>query len=96
MRSRLHKLRADARGLTLLAFMVVVRGASGLVRGAAHAVADVWRAARRAASRIDIDLQDAFVFGGLGCVGYGLHAIYPPAAWIVVGAALFWLGIRGS
>jgi len=42
-----------------------------------------------------IDLRDAFVFGGLGLVGYGVHAIYPPAAWIVVGTALFWIGQRG-
>lgn len=40
------------------------------------------------------DLQDRFVFGGLACIGYGVSAIYPPAAWIVVGVALFWLGVR--
>lgn len=41
-----------------------------------------------------VELRDAFVFGGLGMVGYGLHAIYPPAAWIVVGSAVFWIGAR--
>lgn len=39
-----------------------------------------------------IDLRDAFVFGGLALVGYGLYAIHPSAAFIVVGAALFWMG----
>lgn len=39
-----------------------------------------------------LDMQDAIAFGGLAMVGYGLHLIYPPAAWIGVGAALFWLG----
>lgn len=41
------------------------------------------------------DLADVFVFGGIALVGYGLYCIYPPAAWIVTGAALFWLGLRG-
>lgn len=40
------------------------------------------------------DLRDAFVFGGLAAVGYGLACIHPPAAWIVCGAALFWLGVK--
>lgn len=44
--------------------------------------------------RAAVDLRDAFAFGGLAMVGYGLHAIYPPAAWIVVGAVLFWIGSR--
>jgi hypothetical protein len=41
-----------------------------------------------------IDLRDGFTFGGLALVGYGLHAIYPPAAFVVVGAVLFWIGVR--
>jgi hypothetical protein len=40
------------------------------------------------------DLRDAFVFGGLGAVAYGLAQMYPPAAWIVPGVACFWLGVR--
>lgn len=39
-----------------------------------------------------LDVRDALAFGGLGLVGYGLHMIYPPAAFIGIGAALFWLG----
>jgi hypothetical protein len=39
-----------------------------------------------------LDLRDFLAFGGLAMVGYGLHLIYPPAAWIGIGAALFWLG----
>lgn len=41
-----------------------------------------------------IELRDVFVFGGLGMVGWGLYAVYPPAAWIVVGSAFFWIGAR--
>lgn len=41
-----------------------------------------------------IDLRDGFCFGGLACVAIGLAQVYPPAAWIVVGVALFWLGVK--
>lgn len=41
-----------------------------------------------------LDIRDAVTFGGLGMVGYGISLIYPPAAWIVCGAVLFWLGAR--
>lgn len=41
-----------------------------------------------------LDLRDAFVFSGMGCVAYGLAQIYAPAAWVAAGAALFWLGVR--
>lgn len=40
------------------------------------------------------DMRDALCFGGLAMVGYGAHAVYPPAGWIVTGAALFWVGTR--
>ena len=42
----------------------------------------------------EIDLRDVFVFGGLACAIYGLAQIYVPAAWIVGGSVLFWLGVR--
>jgi hypothetical protein len=42
------------------------------------------------------DLRDALVFGGIGVVGYGIVQIHEPAAWIVVGAALVWLGVRSG
>ena len=41
-------------------------------------------------------LRDLFTFGGLAMVGLGLRAIYEPVSLIVVGAALFWLGIWGT
>ena len=41
-----------------------------------------------------VDLRDLLVFGGLAAIGYGVNMIYPPAAWIVCGAVLFWLGVR--
>ncbi|MBS1198146.1 MAG: hypothetical protein H6R18_1931 [Proteobacteria bacterium] len=41
-----------------------------------------------------IDLQDVFAFGGLAMAFIGLHAIYPPAALIVIGAVLFRMGAR--
>lgn len=39
-----------------------------------------------------LDVRDVLAFGGLGLLGYGLYAIYPPAAFIAMGALLFWLG----
>ncbi len=39
------------------------------------------------------DLRDALVFGGLGLVGYGAWLIYQPAAPIVVGSGLFFIGM---
>ena len=41
-----------------------------------------------------VDLRDMVVFSGLAFVFYGLVQVYPPAAWVVVGAALFLLGVR--
>lgn len=46
------------------------------------------------AALAEVELRDCFVFGGLGAVVYGVAQINQPAAWIVGGAALFWLGIR--
>lgn len=40
------------------------------------------------------DLRTTVSLSGLGMVGYGLSLIYPPAAYIVCGAVLFWLGAR--
>jgi hypothetical protein len=40
------------------------------------------------------DLRDVIAFGGLGMVTYGINLIYPPAAYIVCGSVLFWLGAR--
>ncbi len=42
----------------------------------------------------EIDLRDLLCFGGLALVTVGVWQIYPPAAWIVTGAALFWLSVR--
>ncbi len=44
--------------------------------------------------RVPLDLTDAFVFSGLGCVGYGIAQLHTPLAWITIGTALFWLGVR--
>lgn len=41
------------------------------------------------------DVRDVLVFGGLAVVGVGVWWIFPAAALIVIGAALFALGIRG-
>jgi len=41
-----------------------------------------------------LELRDIFVFGGLGAITYGVAQIHEPSAWIVVGAALFVLGLR--
>lgn len=34
-----------------------------------------------------------FTFAGLAGVGYGAWSIYEPAAFIVVGGALIWMGL---
>lgn len=44
--------------------------------------------------RVPLDMTDTFVFSGLCCIGYGIAQIYAPLAWIVIGTALFWLGVR--
>jgi hypothetical protein len=40
------------------------------------------------------DISDVLTFGGIGTACWGIHAIYPPAAFIVGGVAAFWLGIK--
>mgnify|MGYP001570257772 CR=1 FL=1 len=44
--------------------------------------------------RPHIDVRDVIVFGGLAMIGSGIAALSPPAAWIVCGLMLFWLGVR--
>ena len=41
-------------------------------------------------------LNDAMAFGGLLLLGAGLWFIYPPASAVVVGAALFAIGVLRS
>jgi hypothetical protein len=41
-----------------------------------------------------LDVRDVIAFGGLAVLCYGLHLVYPPAAFIVGGAVMFWLGAR--
>lgn len=45
-------------------------------------------------SELQPDMQDLLVFGGLGCAVVGTAMIFAPAAWILAGAALFWLGVK--
>lgn len=40
-----------------------------------------------------LDLRDGFAFGGLALNFWGCWQVYQPAAWIVTGAALFFLAI---
>lgn len=42
------------------------------------------------------DISDALTIAGLGALAYGLHAVYPPAAWIVTGAILLLVGLAGG
>jgi hypothetical protein len=51
------------------------------------------RSAIRAAAAL-FDLRDLHAYVGLVLIGVGLDAVYPPAAWVVVGTILFWLGVR--
>jgi hypothetical protein len=39
-----------------------------------------------------LELRDVLAFGGLGVMCYGLHLVYPPAAYIAGGAVMLWLG----
>lgn len=47
-----------------------------------------------AVARDLIGLREAFLGAGLACVARGLHMIYPPAAWIVVGLVLMLVALR--
>ena len=42
------------------------------------------------------DLRDAFVFTGITFVWFGVSKINEAYAWIIVGAALFYLGARSG
>lgn len=55
-----------------------------------------WGAALVRLARGLVGLRDAFVFGGLACLAYGISQVYPPAAWMVVGLVLMLLGLRAS
>lgn len=46
--------------------------------------------------KVPVDINDILVIVGLSSVGYGLWQIYPPAALIIIGCALFVMGMRGS
>lgn len=39
-----------------------------------------------------LDLRDVLAFGGLAVMCYGLHLVYPPAAFIVGGGVMVKLG----
>ena len=39
------------------------------------------------------EIRDVFLFGGLAAMGYGVHEIHPPSAYVLVGIALMTLGI---
>lgn len=43
-----------------------------------------------------LELRDAFVFGGLGIGCHGLAMLSEPASWMVCGLVLFTLGVRGG
>lgn len=41
---------------------------------------------------LSIDFRDIIVFSGIALIGIGTYMIHQPAAFIVCGAMLFWLG----
>lgn len=51
--------------------------------------ANLWPLVREA-------LRDALCIGGIALIGYGVHQMYPPAAFIVVGIIILALGLLGS
>lgn len=40
------------------------------------------------------DARDIFVFGGLLILGFGAGMVYEPMTPIVIGAGMFWLGVK--
>jgi hypothetical protein len=42
------------------------------------------------------DYNDIFIVLGDVLLGKGLHMIYPPLMFIVIGAAIIWLGLPGK
>lgn len=57
---------------------------SSAVRKAAALIADI------------VDARDLLFFGGIAAICYGVALIYPPAAWIIGGAASAALGVKGA
>lgn len=53
-----------------------------------------WREVISRLKALRFDPKDAFVLGGLAAVAKGLHDIYPPAAWLVVGVFFVFAGMR--
>lgn len=41
-----------------------------------------------------LELRDIFWISGLASATYGISMVYEPAAWIVCGAVVFWMGLR--
>lgn len=41
---------------------------------------------------INLDFRDIIVFSGIALIAVGAHMIYEPAAYVVSGALLFWIG----
>lgn len=69
---------------------------NALVKRATLGLAQLTAFIRSSAQQVlaAIDLRDVFTFSGLGAIFFGLSQIYSPVAWVVVGIALFWLGVR--
>lgn len=42
----------------------------------------------------DVELRDAFYFGGVAMIWYGLQQVSPPAAWALCGGIFLWTGVR--
>lgn len=38
-------------------------------------------------------MNAAFIATGLGAIGYGAWQVYEPAAFVLVGAIVFWMGL---
>jgi hypothetical protein len=53
-----------------------------------------WMRSTVGAVRKAVDVQDAHVYGGLMCACVGVAQVHQPGAWVLAGAALFWLGVR--
>lgn len=46
--------------------------------------------------RLDVDRWDLLFAGGLGLLAYGLHQVYPPAAYVAAGMILLGVAALGA
>jgi len=46
--------------------------------------------------KVPLNMQDYSIMAGAVMVFYGIHLVYPPAAFIVIGSGLIYMGLPGK